>query len=294
MSIALVPLLVLMACAFAWVGLDLLRKLLVVHAPVLPMTFALVAAQVPLFALWAAADGRFRVGLGYWLPGAGCVAVNLLANLAYMKSVRLSPMSATLPLLSLTPVFTTLAAIPLLGEWPRPVQAVGILVVVAGALALNAGPGQLRSAGGLWRSLVEEKGALWMVATALLWSVAPPLDKLAMRHASPGLHAFLMASGIVAGLGVLLAGRGRLGELGGLSRRAVRVLAASALVCGVALFFQLLAIQMIWVGLVETVKRGIGATMALVLGRLVFGEELSRRRLAAVLVMVAGVWLVLM
>ena len=46
MSIALVPFLVLMACAFAWVGLDLLRKLLVVHAPVLPMTFQTAAPAV--------------------------------------------------------------------------------------------------------------------------------------------------------------------------------------------------------------------------------------------------------
>ncbi len=294
MSLELFPFLVLMACAFSWVGLDLLRKLLVVHAPVLPMTFALVAAQVPLFALWAAVDGRFTVELGYWLPGAGCIAVNLLANLAYMKSVRLSPMSATLPLLALTPVFTTLAAIPLLGEWPRPIQALGIAVVVAGALILNAGPGQLRSLGGLWRSLVEEKGALWMIATALLWSVAPPLDKLAMRHASAGMHALIMATGIVAGLAAVLVFQGRLGQVRSFSRRALWVLAASAVVCGVALFFQLLAIQLVWVGLVETVKRGIGAMMALILGRLVFGEELSRRRLAAVLVMVAGVWLVLM
>ena len=50
---------------------------------------------------------------------------------------------------------------------------------------------------------------------------------------------------------------------------------------------------MVLVGLVETVKRGIGAAMALLLGRLVFGEELSRRRMAAVALMIAGVWLVL-
>jgi uncharacterized membrane protein len=294
MSLELAPFLVLMACAFAWVGLDLLRKLLVVHAPVLPMTFALVAAQLPLFFLWAAAEGRFAVGAGYWLPGSVCIAVNLVANLAYMKSVRLSPMSATLPLLSLTPVFTTLAAIPLLGEWPRPVQALGILIVVAGALSLNAGPGQVRSLGGLLGSLVKEPGAPWMVATALCWSIAPPLDKLAMRHASPGTHAFIMAAGIVLGLAAMLLSRGRLSEVRGLSRRAVRVLAASAVVCGVALFFQLLAIRIMWVGMVETVKRGIGAMMALILGRLVFGEELEARRFAAVLMMIVGVWLVLM
>ena len=292
MSLEPTAFLVVIACAFAWVGLDLLRKLLVVHGGTLSMTFLLVAAQVPLFFLWALADGRWRIGAGYWLPGLACVALNLAANLTYMRSIKLSPMSATLPLLALTPVFATMAAMPLLAELPRAAQAVGISIVVLGALVLNADP-RSGGFGGLWRGLLSEKGAPWMVATALLWSMSPVLDKLAMRHAAPGVHAFVTGIGIVCGLGIALAVQGRFGELHDLERRSYWILAASAVVCGLALFFQLLAIQMVLVGLVETVKRGIGAAMALLLGRLVFGEELSRRRIAAVALMIAGVWLVL-
>lgn len=292
MAIELTAFLVLTACAFAWVGLDVLRKFLAGRARALPMTFLMVLVQLPLFLLWAAVDGRWQVGSGYWLPGLGCIVVNLGANLAYMQSVRLSGMSATLPLLSLTPVFTTLLAIPLLAEWPRPIEAAGIAVVVAGAFLLNTPPGA--SLGGWWQGIRREEGAPWMVATALLWSTASPLDKLAMRHAGAGTHALIMVAGIVAGLLLVLVVRGELVELRGHSRRTWGLLVAAAMVAGVALFFQLLAIQMIWVGLVETFKRGVGAVMALVLGRLVFSEELSGRRLAAVLMMTVGVGLVLM
>ncbi len=291
MAIELTAFLVLTACAFAWVGLDLLRKLLAGCGPTLPITFLLILAQMPLFLLWAVVEGRWQIGAGYWLPGLGCIVVNLGANLTYMRSVRLSGMSATLPLLSLTPVFTTLLAIPLLGEWPRPIQAVGIGVVVAGALLLNAPP--RTSIGGWWQGVAQEKGALWMAATALLWSLAPPFDKLAMRHAGAGVHASVMVTGIVAGLWLILLVRGELGDLRGHGQRTWGLLVIAAVVAGLALFFQLLAIQMIWVGLVETFKRGVGAVMALVLGRLVFAEELSGRRLTAVLMMVAGVALVL-
>jgi drug/metabolite transporter (DMT)-like permease len=283
---------ILSACAFAWVGLDLLRKLLAGRGGTLPITFLLILAQLPLFLLWAAVDGRWQVAAGYWLPGLGCIVVNLAANLTYMRSVRLSGMSATLPLLSLTPVFTTLLAIPLLGEWPRPIEAAGIAVVVAGAVLLNT-PSRA-SMSGWWHGVTREKGASWMAATALLWSLAPPLDKLALRHAGAGFHAVFMVTGIVLGLWWILFLGGRLGELRGHGRRTWGLLAAAAVVAGVALFFQLLAIQRIWVGLVETFKRGVGAVMALVLGRLVFSEQLSGRRLAAVLMMVVGVGLVLM
>jgi uncharacterized membrane protein len=112
------------ACSFAWVGLDLLRKLLAGRGPTLSITFLLLFAHLPLFLLWAVVDGRWQVASGYWLPGLGCIVVNLGASLTYMHAVRLSGMSATLPLLSLTPVFTTLLAIPLLGEWPGPVGSV--------------------------------------------------------------------------------------------------------------------------------------------------------------------------
>ncbi len=292
MALDLTALLVVLACAFGWVGLDLLRKLLAVQGGPLPMTFLLVSAQLPLFFAWALIDGNWSVDAGYLWPGLGCIIFNLTANLTYMQSVKLSPMSVTLPLLSLTPVFTTLVAMPLLAELPRPIQGLGILIVVLGALVLNADP----AAGGfasLWRGLLSEKGALWMVLTALLWSLAPPLDKIAMRHTAPAMHALIMVTGILVGLGIALGSQGRFGELGGLGRRNYKVLLASALVSGVALFFQLLAIQMVLVGLVETVKRGIGAAMALILGRLVFGEELKNRHMAAVALMIAGVWLVL-
>ncbi|MEE8523940.1 MAG: DMT family transporter, partial [Thermoanaerobaculia bacterium] len=283
MVLDLTAFLILTACAFAWVGLDLLRKLLAGRARALPITCLMVLAQLPLFLLWAAVDGRWQVGTGYWLPGLGCIVVNLGASLTYMQSVRRSGMSATLPLLSLTPVFTTLLAIPLLAEWPRPIEAAGITVVVVGAFLLNTPP--RASLGGWWQGVSQEKGAPWMVATALLWSMAPPFDKLAMRHASAGLHALIMVVGIVAGLWSVLFVRGELGELRGHGRRTWGLLAAAAVVAGVALFFQLMAIQMMWVGLVETFKRGVGAVMALVLGRWVFSEELSGRRLAAVLMM---------
>lgn len=296
MFIELTSFSVLLACAFGWVGLDLLRKFLVERGRTLPITFLLVAAQLPLFALWATFDrvatgGPFEVGAGYWPPGLGTIAVNLLANLAYMRSVRLSPMSATLPLLSLSPVFTTLLAIPMLGEWPRSVEALGIVMVVAGAFLLNAGSGASES--GFWRGLVAEKGAPWMVAAALFWSLSPPLDKLALRHATPGVHVSIMGTGIVLGLWAALFVQGRQGEIRGLGAGTWRLLLAAAAVSGVAIFFQLWAIRIVWVGLVETVKRGVGSIMALVLGRLLFREELTRRRLAAVVTMVVGVGLVL-
>jgi multidrug transporter EmrE-like cation transporter len=61
----------------------------------------------------------------------------------------------------------------------------------------------------------------------------------------------------------------------------------------VALTFQLLAIRVVLVSLVEAFKRAVGSFMAVVLGRMVFGEKVGIREWISVAVMVAGVFLIL-
>ena len=76
----------------------------------------------------------------YWLPGLTSVGLNWVANLAFLRALALSPLSVTIPLLSLTPVFTALLAIPLLGETPTALQSAEILAVVAGAFLIRLRP----------------------------------------------------------------------------------------------------------------------------------------------------------
>ncbi|RMH18423.1 MAG: hypothetical protein D6696_13075 [Acidobacteria bacterium] len=283
---------VLAACPLAWTVLDLLRKRLAAHGRTVPLTLLVVAAHLPPTAVWLLWDGGLAVGPGYWRPGLVALALNLVANLAYMRSVALSPLSTTLPLLSLTPAFTTLLGVPLLGEMPGPRPAAGIVLVVAGALILNSDPRRGFSPTALLRALFDQRGGPYMALVALLWAAVPLFEKLALHHASLPMHAFLQVTGITLALGLWLAATGRARELVP-QRDAVLLLAATGLVGMLALGLQLVAIQRVWVGLVETVKRGAGAVMALVYGRLLLGEEVPPQRLAAVALMLVGVWLAL-
>ena len=286
----------LLAASLAWSGLDLLRKLLVEKIRPLALLFLLTAGCLPLFAAWAAVEGRWQIAPSYAWPALGSILLNIGANLAFFESVRLSPLSVTVPLLSLTPAFAALAAIPLVGEWPGWMRGAGILLVVLGALLLHLGTG--RGAGGLAlgeapRAFLRDRGSLLMVLVALLWSVAISCDKLAMERSSAPVHAVILCGGIaLATLGVLAA-RGRLADL-----RAVRqtpwTLPAALVVSSLALGLQLVVLQGVLVGVVETVKRGIGNTAAVALGRAVFGETVTGGKVAGVLLMAAGVALVML
>lgn len=287
-----VGILLVVAASFLWSGLDLLRKVLVEKIAPVPLLFFLTAGMAPLYAVWSVIEGNFTLPPEYWAPALASVGLNLVANLAFFESVRISPLSLTIPLLSFTPVFATLLAAVFLGEIPSTVQVVGVLVVVAGALLLNLRAGET-SLAKLARAFVREKGAPLMLLVALLWAATISFDKLAMAAASPPLHALVLSGGIGLIALVILMVRGRLGEL----RAAAEVplpLIASLVVGATALGLQLVALQAVLVSLVETLKRGIGNALAVLWGRIFFSEAVTGGKVAGVLLMAVGVALVVM
>ena len=276
----------------AWSGLDLTRKLLAARMRPLPLLVLLAALPTPAYLLWMLVEGTPSVPPSYWLPGLASVALNVAANLAFLRSVALSPLSATIPLLALTPVFAALLAVPLLGEQPTLRQWVGILAVVAGAFLLNAQRGEAGSLGGLWTAFRREPGAPLMAAVALLWSAATPLDKLAMLASGAPFHATVLNAGVAAATLALLAASRRLGELRGWTR-SLGGFAAALVFSVVGLAGQLVALRLLEVGVVETVKRSLGFILAVILGRIAFGEPATRNKLLAVALMAAGTALIL-
>ena len=283
------------ACALGWSLLDLCRKLLADSASAVATAFLLVCGQIPIFLVWSIFEWQGQSGspwpaAAYWLPGLGSVALNILAHLAFMQSVKMAPMSRTVPLLSLTPVFTTLIAIPVFAEWPTSVQALGILVVVISSIVISRGGDAETEEESVIES-VARRGSVLMAMVALLWSVTPALDKLAVGHVSPTVHALVLIIGSALGLGVIALWRREGPEITRLfhDRRALGLVAVSAAIAAFAIAAQLYAYGHVAVGLVETVKRGVGAAFALFAGWLLLKEHIGWRRLLAGLAMIAGV-----
>jgi drug/metabolite transporter (DMT)-like permease len=272
-----------LSAALCWAGLDVVRKALAEKASPTALALFLMLGGLPFLGVWAVADQTWVSDVRYWPPALASMAMNALANVLFMRSVQLSPLSRTVPFLSLTPVISALAAIPLLGEVPGSMHWAGISLVVVGALVLNSDLSD-----SWWRSVSHEKGAPYMIAVAFLWACSTALDKLALGHASPASHAFLLSGGSATILLSWLLSTGKQGEL-----REV-VLAPRALLAGLigfavaALALQMLALQWLWVAVVETLKRAFGVFGSVVFGRLFFGEPITSRKVAAVVLMVAG------
>ena len=247
-----------------------------------------------MLALWGAAAPAGAMTPRYLLVAASSVSLNIVANAAYVAALGRSPLSLTVPLLSLTPAFVATFARPLLGEWPRPVQLLGIGLVVAGALFLGGAAAEGGSVAAWWRALRREPGTPLMLLVAVCWGLTLPLDKLGVEAVGPACHALVLCAGIAVATLLLMLVTGKAGDLAaGLRGRLLPLLAASVLVSAVALVLQLLVIRVVLVGVVEAVKRAVGNLMAVLLGATLFGERVGWRKTVALLLLVGGVVLIL-
>ena len=294
MSIPVTALLFVVASSLGWSGFDLLRKLLVERVPPVALVFLLTAGSAPLFAAWMLVDGVAAPAPGYLWPALGSVLLNLVSNLLFLQGMRVAPLSVVVPLLSLTPVFAALLAIPLLGEYLSAMDGAGILLVIAGAIWLNWQPRKrgMPKEDGMPGRREKIRGALLVALTAFFWSLTIPLDKMAVERATAPFHGVVLTAGCAIGVLAVLLVQGRLADLAAV-RRVPGLLPLALIVSTTALALQLLALPLMFVGTIETLKRGIGNLMALVSGRVFFGEAVTVRKVLAVLLMAVGVGLIL-
>jgi drug/metabolite transporter (DMT)-like permease len=269
-------------------GLDAVRKRLAAVMAPEALVALLGLGQAPFFVAFWVMEGAARPSAAYALPACISVGLNLVANLLYVQAVRLSPLSMTVPFLALSPAFAALGAFVVLGERLSIGAWSGLGLVIVGALLLARRPGS-----SLWRALRSEPGSPRMIVVAACWATSTSVDKVALEHASVGLHALVQAGGVGILLLALLAFRGRLGELV-IPRGERRYGLVLVMLATFALGLQLVALRVVHVGLLEAVKRALGTLMAFVFGHVAFGERPRGAQWAAMMLLVAGVLLLLL
>jgi len=120
----------------------------------------------------------------FWIAIFISLPLEIIALLLYIKAIKISPLSLTIPFLAFTPAFLVVTAYLVLGERPDWSGFIGIFLVTLGAYLLNISE---------WRngwleplkSLRREKGSLFMVIVAFIYSITTTLGKKAVLHSSP-------------------------------------------------------------------------------------------------------------
>jgi drug/metabolite transporter (DMT)-like permease len=123
-------------------------------------------------------DGVFYMATFMAIP------FDMIALLLYMKAIKVSPLSLTLPFLSLTPVFLIGTSYIILGERPDRSGFIGIILVVIGAYLLNVHTIS-RGLFEPFKAIAKEQGSVLMIIVAFTFSIGVCFGKIAIQHSDP-------------------------------------------------------------------------------------------------------------
>ena len=272
----------MLLASLCWAGLDGLRKHLVRDVEPLTLTAALCFGQSILFAILFIKDGMPIPSEIYWKIGIFCSLISLCAAIGLNWSLRLSPLSQSIPMLSLTPAFALIHGNLLLRESMSDLQMLGLLLSAVGAVGF-----------GLEKGWSKSKGAYIMVGVAFLFSLTMALDKLALQHAKMTSHALFQASLITVVLAGYLLFKGQTDALP-ILWNSKKTYVCAVLLFTLAVAFQLEAVQWLPISLLEAGKRCIGLFSSIVVGLYFFSEPISRKKMASAVLLAIGVCIVLM
>lgn len=279
-------------CSFCWLIFDIARKKLSGNFGIIQLSTLMMYGQLPLFGCAMLWQGFYAPEPDYWQAFLWAAVLNTFGNVLFIGGVKYAAFSVAIPILSLTPVFTTLAGVIILGETLGAWQSAGVCLVFLGAFLLVIK--SLSSTQTQQESANLKKGVAMMAFAALSWAVVPAFDKQALSYSTEAYHAFFQCLAIGLVLHLFLLSKGEKLFATSAKHWNIPVFVIGILGAVSALFIQFLALQLIEIGLVETIKRSTELFSAIFVGMLLFSEKFRWEKLFSVLLIGSGVALILL
>jgi drug/metabolite transporter (DMT)-like permease len=222
-----------------------------------------------------------------------CVQIpfEVLAYFLYLKAIRVSPLSLSVPYLSFTPVFTILTAGIILGERISFQGASGILMVTVGAYVLNLAYISHHPLPPL-KAIVKSPGSRYMLVVALIWSLTSTLGKKGVQLTDPlffGVFYMLALSFPLTVIALWRVNR-RVASVNFKGRNSLW-LALAGLATSLAMIAHFHAIELVPVSYMISVKR-TSLIFSVLYGGVVFREKHIGLRLLGTCIMLSGVALI--
>ncbi|MBN1386777.1 DMT family transporter [Candidatus Woesearchaeota archaeon] len=232
----------------------------------------------------------FSVPLWVYFAVYGLSMIATAANLLTTKGMRHLEISSMAPLTNLSPFFLIVIAYFFLGETLTLVQFIGIILLVLGVYYLEA-----RDQEGVWqniRHLLTSRYVVLVIFAYFLYSFTATGEKFLLDFIGPvtllflfiifmGINFFIVSSLMYGGYRDLAEGLGSSG-------RFIAVIAVFSLL---SKFFYVFALKAAFVSLVIPIKR-LSTLFTTILGGKLFHESDVWRKVAACIVMIAGIFFI--
>jgi len=265
---------------------DLLVKKVVAKKNELTVTWLRYVFGLPVLLAGALSVETPNIDRQFVIAFLTALPLEIVAMVLYVKALRWSPLSLTIPFLSLTPVFMIFFSFMVLGEPLTVGGMVGILLIAAGGYLLNVharGKGILEP----FRMIFREKGSLAMIAVAFLYGFTSSLGKIAVIHSSPLFFAGTYFLAVTICFSVLRMRYERSWVPGSLSGRQWLFIVLAGITFGCMIGAHMYAIRMTEAAYMIAVKR-TSILFTVLFGAVFLREQRPLQRFAGSVLMVAG------
>ena len=278
-------------CALLVGCMDLLSKLALRSQHEKIVGWARLIFSLPLLGVVLLTSGLPPLSPQFWFISIGMIPLELTAFLLYLRAIRLSPLSLTVPFLALTPVFTIVTSRIILREKVSSMGTLGIFSIVLGIYLLHATDPKEGVLAPL-RAVFKERGSRLMIGSAFLYSITSNFGKWAIQLSSPIAFAFFYQMiDTIALFGLAQAKAGGIQPLTKALTRQLPLYMALGTVAALSSFVHCIGIAQAPVPYFIAIKR-TSLLVAVLFGGFVLKEEQLTQRLFGTALMVAGVTLI--
>ncbi|MGD9898953.1 MAG: EamA family transporter [Calditrichaceae bacterium] len=223
--------------------------------------------------------------------------INLVAFSLLTKAIIISPVSLVMPFVGLTPLFLVFTAYLILGESVTITKFLGVFGIVIGSFILQL-PREWKTKNKSlrFRFFTGEKGIVYVIIVAFLWSISASIEKIAVIASTPEIYATTIH--LMLGIAFLFSYRHmRKKEREG-DRREIKYdwslafsIALLVLVSTVLALSQLTAIKYTLVTYVISFKRA-GILISSVIGFMFFHEKNYTKTITGTIIILIGAFII--
>jgi len=284
------PVLICIVSAFFWAAFDLTRKLTLEKISSINLLLIFTITQLIIFLIWLFFED-FSINLiPYLLPGITLIIIGLFSALLFLKAIKQSDLSLTIPLLSLSPMFSSLFSFFFLNEQLSNIQYLGIFLIILGTLILYSKKLTIYEIIKSFKIILKNSSAKLMVLVSIIWSLTPVLDKICLKNSSVNIHGFIQSLGMITLL-IFLFKKDKVQTEN--TKKNWRIILLTVFIGSTATILQFYAILTNYVPIMESIKRSIGQLSSVFLGKIFFNEEVNKPKVVGVIVLSIGVYFIL-
>lgn len=274
-----------------WAFFDLSRKITL--KKISPSTLLIIFSfvQLIIFSIWINFENYQINFVPYIFPGLLLIVISIISAFLFLKALSISELGLSIPLLSFSPLFSTILSSIILDENLRKLQYFGIGLIIFGTIILYS---RSFSIPDIFKSLtyiVKNKGARYMILVSLIWSLTPILDKICFKYSSMNIHGFIQSFGILIVL-IMINRESFFDDLQSI-KGSFFIICITMLVGTIATIFQFFAISLTFVSIMESIKRSVGQVLSVIFGTIYFNERITYQKILGVIILSLGVFVIL-